>query len=510
MNTDEQYFETVIIGTGFSGLLAAIRLKKKGADDFVLLERESEIGGTWQNNSYPGAEVDIPTGLYSFSFTNYKFKKRYAPQSELLEYTNDIIDQFDLRKSSRANQEVTKVTYDEVGYLWHVEVGSGERYTSRFIIDTSGVLANPHTPYIQGAESFQGDVFHTAEWDHNVSYEGKNVGVIGSGCSATQVVPAIAEQVNKLTVFMGTPEWILPRSDRSYSPIEQTFMNLPGIRQLNRFIIFLVHELRFIGFRRYPFTIKLSGFIKYFYKLSLQNNLKKYIRDDKVREYMMPDYELGCRRVIPSNAYLPALSRENVQVDISGIETITPSGICTKGGQDIPLDIIVYATGYFAYSNVKKMLSFQVYGREGRHLNSEWEAGAVSYKGITVSGFPNYFKINGPNTGTGHSSQISYMETMVNYAVDAISAIKQDKSLKAIDVKSDVQRAYMMKVKDTMKSTVWQNGSCKSFYRSDKTGEVTSLSPESMVHFIFSRKWFHLIDYQLFQGEIGSEDLVSE
>ncbi|MFT7244701.1 MAG: cation diffusion facilitator CzcD-associated flavoprotein CzcO [Candidatus Azotimanducaceae bacterium] len=191
-------------------------------------------------------------------------------------------------------------------------------------------------------------------------------------------------------------------------------MNLPGIRQLNRFIIFLVHELRFIGFRRYPFTIKFSGFIKYFYKLSLQNNLKKYIRDDEVREYMMPDYELGCRRVIPSNAYLPALSRENVQIDISGIETITPSGVRTKGGQDIPLDIIVYATGYFAYSNVKKMLSFQVYGREGRHLNSEWEAGAVSYKGITVSGFPNYFKINGPNTGTGHSSQISYMETMVN------------------------------------------------------------------------------------------------
>ncbi|MFT7244702.1 MAG: cation diffusion facilitator CzcD-associated flavoprotein CzcO [Candidatus Azotimanducaceae bacterium] len=194
MNTDEQYFETVIIGTGFSGLLAAIRLKKKGADDFVLLERESEIGGTWKNNSYPGAEVDVPTGLYSFSFTNYKFKKRYAPQSELLEYTNDIIDQFDLRKSTRANQDVTKVTYDEVGYLWHVEVASGERYTTRFIVDTSGVLANPHTPYIQGAESFEGDVFHTAEWGHNVSYEGKNVGVIGSGCSATQVVPALSNK----------------------------------------------------------------------------------------------------------------------------------------------------------------------------------------------------------------------------------------------------------------------------------------------------------------------------
>jgi cation diffusion facilitator CzcD-associated flavoprotein CzcO len=497
MQDDAQYVETVIIGTGFSGLLAAIRLKKEKTEDFVLLERESDVGGTWQNNSYPGAEVDIPTGLYSFSFIPYKFKKRYAPQSELLEYTNYIIDKFNIRKFTRTNQAVTQATYDEGECLWHVEVESGERYIARFIIDTSGVLANPNTPYIDGAESFQGKKFHTAEWDHSVPYEGKDVGVIGSGCSATQVVPAIADKVNQLTVFMGTPEWILPRSDRNYSPIEQTMMNLPGIRQLNRFLIFAIHELRFIGFRRYPFTIKLSNFIKYFYKLSLKKNLEKYIDDDNLRQHMMPDYELGCRRVIPSNAYLPALSRDNVEVETSGIDTITPTGIRTKDGKDIPLDIIVYATGYFAYTNVKKMLSFQVYGRDGRNLNSEWEAEAVSYKGITVSGYPNYFKINGPNTGTGHSSQISYMETMVDYTVDAICAVKQDKSIKAIDVRSNVQREYVTKMKNTMKSTVWQNGSCKSFYRKDKTGEVTSLSPESVVNFIFSRKWFHLRDYQL-------------
>jgi cation diffusion facilitator CzcD-associated flavoprotein CzcO len=274
-------------------------------------------------------------------------------------------------------------------------------------------------------------------------------------------------------------------------------MNFPGIRQLNRFIIFSIHEVRFIGFRRYPLTIRLSRFIKYFYKLSLKRNLEKYIDDDNLRQHMMPDYELGCRRVIPSNAYLPALSRDNVKVDTNGIEAITPTGIRTKDGKDIPLDIIVYATGYFAYTDVKKMLSFQVYGRDGRNLNSEWEAETVSYKGIVISGYPNYFKINGPNTGTGHSSQISYMETMVNYAVDAIGAVKRDKNIKAIDVQSDVQSDYVKKMRKTMQSTVWQNGSCKSFYRKGKTGEVTSLSPESVVNFIFSRKWFHLKDYQL-------------
>jgi cation diffusion facilitator CzcD-associated flavoprotein CzcO len=213
---------------------------------------------------------------------------------------------------------------------------------------------------------------------------------------------------------------------------------------------------------------------------------------------MMPDYELGCRRVIPTNSYLPALSRKNVDVDISGIENITPTGIRTKDGKDIPLDIIVYATGFFAYSNMKKALSFQVYGSGGRNLNSEWEIEAVSYKGITVSGYPNYFKVNGPNTGTGHSSQLCYMETMVNYTVKAICAIKRDKNIKAIDVRSNVQSEYVAKMKKNLKLTVWQTGGCTaSFYRKDMTGEVTSLSPESVVNFIFSHKWFRLRDYHL-------------
>jgi cation diffusion facilitator CzcD-associated flavoprotein CzcO len=497
MKKDTRYFETVIIGTGFSGLLAAIRLKKKNCNDFTLLERWSDIGGTWKDNTYPGAEVDVPTGLYSVSFIPYKFKKTFAPQSELLAYTNYIIDKFDIRKHTRVNQNVTKLTYDESAHLWHVDVASGESYTARFIIDTSGVLANPKMPSIKGAKTFQGDKFHTAQWDHNVPYKGKKVGVIGSGCSGVQVVSAIADQVDRLTVFSRTPEWILPRSDRTYSPIEQTIINLPIIRQLNRLMIFMIHEVRFIGFRRIPFTLKLSGLIKKLYARSLKKNLEKYIDDDNLRQFLMPDYELGCRRVIPTNSYLPALSRDNVDVDISGIETITTTGIRTKSGNDIPLDIIVYATGFFAYSNAKKMLPFEVYGIGGRNLNAEWEIEAVSHKGITVSGYPNYFKINGPNTGTGHSSQLCYMETMTKYTVQAICAVKRDKSIKAIDVKPDVQSDYVAEVRKNLKKTVWQSSQTKSFYRKNMTGNVTSLSPESVIHFIFSRKWFHLKDYNL-------------
>jgi cation diffusion facilitator CzcD-associated flavoprotein CzcO len=497
MKMDAQYFETMVIGTGFSGLLAAIRLKKNNLNNFVLLERGSDIGGTWRDNSYPGAEVDIPTGLYSFSFVPYKFKKKYSPQSELLEYTNYIIDKFDIRKDAKTNQAVTKLTYNESTCLWHVEVESGERYIARFIIDTSGVLANPNIPYIKGVESFRGAKFHTAQWDHNVPYEGKRVGVIGSGCSAAQVVPAIAGQVDKLTVFMGKAQWIIPRSDRNYSSVERFITNLPGIRHIKRFMIFSYHEARFVAFRRYPFTLTISKLIKNLYAQNLKKNLEKYISDDKLRQHMMPDYELGCRRVIPTNSYLPALARKNVDVDISGIEKITPTGIRTKDGKDIPLDIIVYATGFFAYSNMKKALSFQVYGIGGRNLNSEWETEAVSYKGITVSGYPDYFKVNGPNTGTGHSSQLSYMETMVNYTVKAICAIKRDGSIKAIDVRSDVQSEYVAKMKKNLKLTVWQTGQCSAFYRKNMTGEVTSLSPESVVTFIFSRKWFRLRDYHL-------------
>ncbi len=497
MKKDVQYFETVIIGTGFSGLLAAIRLKKKKIEDFVLLERSDELGGTWQQNSYPGAEVDVPTALYSFSFAPYPFTKKYAPQSELLAYTNHIIDKFNIRQYARTNQTVTTLRFEESEGLWHVQTATGEQYTARFIIDTSGVLANPKMPYIQGAETFEGAKFHTAQWDHSVSYEGKRVGVIGSGCSGVQVVTAIADKVDRLSVFMRTAEWIIPRSDRTYGAVERFLITLPGIRHLNRLLTFCVHEARFIGFRRYPFTQKLSQLFKRGYARTLRKNLEKYIDDENVRGHMMPDYELGSRRLIPNNNFLPALSRDNVDMDISGIERITPTGIRTKDGKDIPLDIIVYATGFYAYSNAQKLLSFQVYGLNGRHLNEEWQSNIVSYKGITVSGYPNYFKINGPNTGTGHSSQISYMQTMVDYAVKAICAVRRDKSIKAITPKSEAQSAYVAGIRKAMKLTVWQNATCKSFYRKGMTGDVTSLSPESVVHFIFSRKRLRLSDYHL-------------
>ena len=493
---DVQYFETIIIGTGFSGLLAAIRLQKNKLNDFIMLERSAKMGGTWRDNAYPGAEVDVPTGLYSVSFIPYRFKKKYAPQSELLAYTNHIIDKFKLRDKTHTNRSVTQLAYNENTCMWQLEVASGQHYLASFIIDTSGVLANPHMPEIPGAETFQGSQFHSGQWNHSVSYQAKRVGVIGSGCSAAQIVPAIAKQVEKLNLFMGKAQWIIPRSDRNYSKPEQFLMNLPAIRHLNRFIIFAYHEVRFVAFRRYPMTKNISKFIKRIYKKTLQKNLDKYIEDDQLRQHMMPDYELGCRRVIPTNKYLPALARDNVEVDISGIEQITPTGIRTREGKDIPLDIIVYATGFFAYSNMEKALTFQVYGKGGRNLNSEWQQEIVSFKGITVSGYPNYFKVNGPNTGTGHSSQISYMETMVKYAIKAIVAVKQDHNIKAIDVKTEVQEAYVSEVQRLLKLTVWQTGGCHAFYRKNMTGVVTSLSPESMVHFIFSRKKFRLSDYQ--------------
>ena len=491
------HFDTVIIGSGFSGLLAAIGLQKRKLGRFVMLERAEELGGTWQQNSYPGAEVDIPTGLYSFSFVPYPFTKKYAPQSELLAYTNHIIDTYGLRKYARTGQEVTRLRFDEAEGLWHVQTKTGQACTARFIIDASGVLANPKMPAIKGAETFKGARFHTAWWDHSVPIEGKRVGVIGTGCSGVQVVSAIAGKVEHLSVFMRTPEWIIPRADRTYSAFERWALTLPGIRQINRFIAFSVHEVRFIGFRRYAWAGGLAKFVKGLYRRNLKKNLEKYIKDEDLRRHMMPPFELGSRRVIPNNTYLPALARDNVQVDISGIETITPTGIRTKDGKDHALDVIVYATGFYAYSDAKNLLPFAVTGRGGRNLNAEWEKGAVSYKGVTIAGYPNYFKINGPNTGTGHSSQISYMETMVNYALQAIETVRRDGKIKAIEPKADVQARYVAQVQKALRSTVWQTGGSASFYRSGRTGVVTALSPETLTHFIWSRKKFHLEDYQL-------------
>jgi cation diffusion facilitator CzcD-associated flavoprotein CzcO len=415
----------------------------------------------------------------------------------LLAYTNHVIDTFDLRKHAITNQTVTTLTYDESESLWHVETASGERYAARFVIDTSGVLANPHVPGIQGADTFQGPMFHSGNWDHSVSWEGKRVGVIGSGCSAAQIVPAIAGKVSRLTLFMGKAQWILPRSDRRYGAAERFVRTLPGIRHLIRWLVFVFYDIRFIAFRRYPGTTTISRLMKGHYRRRLTRQLEKYIKDDKLRRHMSPDYELGCRRVIPTNAYLPALARENVDVDISGIKRITPQGVLTRDGKEIPLDVIVYATGFFAYSNMKKALTFQVYGLGGRNLNSEWETEAVSYKGITVSGYPNYFKVNGPNTGTGHSSQLSYMEAATDYIVQAVCAVKRDKSIKAIDARRDLQDAYVAGMRRKMRRTVWQNATCTAFYRKNMTEEVTSLSPEPVTGFILSRKWFRLSDYRL-------------
>ncbi len=491
------HVETVIIGTGFSGLLAAVRLQKKGCNDFVLLERSAELGGTWQVNSYPGAEVDVPTSLYCISFIPFPFKKSFAPQSELLAYTNHIIDKFGLRKYARMQQAVTNLAFNESTCRWLVETEAGDSYSARFVIDASGVLANPHMPATKGAEAFKGPLFHSGHWDHSVAYAGKRVGVIGSGCSAAQIVPAIADKVARLTLFMGKAQWILPRDDRQYGAIERQLRILPGIRHLIRFFVFMFYDARFVAFRRYPGLAGISRLMKDQYRRRLQQHLDKYIKDARLRQHMLPDYELGCRRVIPTNTYLPALSRENVEVDISGIERITPEGITTKDGKHIPLDVIVYATGYYAYSNMQKALTFQVFGLNGRNLNSEWETTPVSYKGITVSGYPNYFKVNGPNTGTGHSSQISYMEAATDYIVQAICAVKRDQRIRAIDAKPELQAAYVANMRSKMQKTVWQTAACTAFYRKNMTEEVTSLSPEPASGFILSRKWFHLGDYRL-------------
>lgn len=489
--------EIVVIGTGFSGLLAAVRLQQKGCNDFVLLERSAELGGTWQVNSYPGAEVDVPTSLYCISFIPYPFKKAYAPQSELPAYTNHIIDTFGLRKQARTQQTVTKLVFDERECRWQVETVSGESYSARFVIDASGVLANPHLPAIAGADTFKVAQFHSGHWDHSVDYGGKRVAVIGSGCSAAQIVPAIADKVSRLTLFMGKAQWILPRDDRQYGALERQLRILPGIRQLIRALVFAFYDMRFVAFRRYPGFARISALMKAHYRNKLQQQLETFIKDPVLRKHMLPDYELGCRRVIPTNTYIPALARDNVDVDISGIQCITTDGIRTKNGEEIPLDVIVYATGYYAYSNMQKALTFQVFGLGGRHLNREWETTPVSYKGITVSGYPNYFKVNGPNTGTGHSSQLSYMEATTDYIVQAICAVKSDKRIKAIDAKPELQAAYVANMRRKMQKTVWQTANCTAFYRKNMTEEVTSLSPEPASGFILSRKWFRLEDYRL-------------
>lgn len=463
-----QSFDIIIIGSGFGGQCAAINLLKRGITDFRMLERRDFMGGTWCQNSYPGAAVDVQSPLYSISHEPYQWTQMFVEQAELEEYTHFVINKYKLREKTETGCNVEQVRWNDASKRWVLSTTNKGEFEARIVINASGPLSTPVIPNFPGRDSFQGVTFHTNHWNHEVSLKGKRVAIIGSGASAAQAIPAIAPEVGHLHVFQRTPHWVMPRPDRKFSGWQRALLGIKPLHKALRTLIYWELETRVIGFKYSPWGLK-----QFAQKVAL-SHIKKQIKDPALRAAVTPDYTIGCKRIILSNTLYPALCRDNVTLHTkqSGIAEITATGIRTQDGQDIPLDVIVYSTGYDATDGV---ISYPVTGRHGTTLQAQWAEFPRAYLGTSMPGFPNFFVVTGPNTGIGHTSAIFVIEAQMNYIMKSIQAL-QKAGKQAIEVKPEAEARYTHMIHEEMKQTVWKSGGCNSWYQS-KSGHVIAMFP---------------------------------
>jgi cation diffusion facilitator CzcD-associated flavoprotein CzcO len=452
----------VIVGAGFSGLCAGIQLRKAGIENFVILEKADGVGGTWRANTYPGAACDIASHLYSYSFEpNPKWSRAYGGQPEILAYLEHCATKYGLRPHLHCDTKVVGARFDEARGLWTVTTEDGRVFVARSLILGNGALHLPQIPDIPGLASFRGRTFHSARWDHDYALDGKRVAVIGTGASAIQFVPQIAPRVAQLDVFQRTPPWIVPKADRPMRAVEKwAFEHVPGVHWLRRSGLYWLFESRVLGF---AFAPRVNAVLE---KIVLQH-LARSVRDEELRAKLTPNYRLGCKRVLISNDYYPALARPNVELVSDSIERIEENGIRTRDGKLRETDAIVFGTGFRV---VDYLSSMKIVGRDGVDLNEAWTTGSVrNYLGINVAGFPNLFLLMGPNTGLGHNSMIFMIEAQARYAVEAIRMLHRN-ALASIDVRPEVEQAFRAEMTRRLSNTVWTSG-CSSWYMAPD-GEV--------------------------------------
>lgn len=460
-------YHVLIIGSGFGGQCAAVNLLKAGIDDFRLLERRDFFGGTWCQNTYPGAAVDVPSPLYSLSFASYRWSQMFAEQAELHRYTEHVIDRFGLRERVELQANVERVEWDDEQKRWAVHTGAKGTFHAQFLINATGPLSQPVIPQIPGQERFQGKTFHTNNWDHDYDYRGKRVAIVGSGASAAQVIPAIAPDVAQLHVFQRTPHWVLPRADRLFGPLQRWLLGVKPAYKLLRWLIYWQFETRVIAFKYSRPAIRMV-------QRQALRLLERQVRDSALRKKLTPDFTIGCKRVLLSNTYYPALTRPNVTLHTreQGITSLDERGINTQDGQHIEVDLIIWSTGYDATDGV---ISYPVSGKNAVQLRDVWAQYPRAYLGTSLPDFPNLFIVTGPNTGIGHTSALFIIESQMNYILDCIRTV-QAKGLRSIEVRPEAERTYTEMIHREMERTVWKSGGCHSWYQS-KSGHVIAMFP---------------------------------
>lgn len=474
----------IIVGAGFSGLCAGIELRRAGIHSFVILEKADGVGGTWRDNTYPGAACDIQSHLYSYSFEpNPAWSRAYGGQPEILAYLEHCATKYQLRSHLRFGQRVTRATYDAASARWTVITDRGDAFVARTLILGNGALHVPAVPELPGLGAFAGTTFHSARWDHTRDLAGRRIGVVGTGASAIQFVPQIAPQVGHLSLFQRTPPWIVPKDDRAFSVRERwAFEHVPGVQWLRRTGLYWRFESRWLAFR--------FDRINQLGEKMARDHLAQQVTDPALRARLTPDYKIGCKRVLISNDYYPALQRPNVDLVTERIERVEPRGIRTSDGTLHELDTLIFGTGFRVTDYIASM---EIRGRDGIDLNDVWHDEVRNYLGITVSGFPNMFLLMGPNTGLGHNSMVFMIEAQARYAVAAIKTLRA-RGARSIEVRREAEHAFRQEMSKRLDGTVWTSG-CNSWYQAPD-GDVL-LWPSLTLSYWLRTRTVRLADYAL-------------
>jgi cation diffusion facilitator CzcD-associated flavoprotein CzcO len=465
VSDDPTHLRVAIVGGGFGGLGAAIRLKQAGIDDFLVFERAADIGGTWRDNSYPGCACDVPSHLYSYSFApNPGWSRSFSTQPEIWAYLGACAERFGILPHLRLGHELRRASWDDERQHWRVET-SGGTWTAAFLVAATGPLSEPRVPALPGLDRFEGAVFHSARWDHDHDLTGRQVAVVGTGASAVQVVPAIQPWVGRLRVFQRTAAWVLPRRDRALTRAERwLFRAVPASQRLARASIYLLRESWTLGFL-HPRVMRLPRW------LALRH-LRAAVADPELRARLTPGYTLGCKRVVLSNDYLPVLTRPNVEVVTAGLREVRPRGVVTDDGVEHPADTIIFGTG-FQVSDPP--VGHLVRGRDGRTLAEVWGGSPKAFLGTCVAGFPNLFLLLGPGTGVGSTSVVLMIEAQLEYLLRALAFLRAA-GMATVEPRPEAEQAYVAELDRRMRPTVWAAGGCRSWYV-DPTGRISAIWP---------------------------------
>jgi len=462
---ENPHIDIVIIGTGFSGLGMAIKLKQNKFNDFVLLEKAADVGGTWRDNTYPGCACDVPSHLYSFSFApNPNWSRSYSPQPEIWAYLRECANRFGVMPHIRWQHEMQQAHWHEDEQQWYITTNQGTM-TARVLIMGNGPLSEPAMPNIPGIDSFNGTIFHSAQWNHEHDLHGERVAVIGTGASAIQFVPEIQPLVKSLLIFQRTPAWIMPRNDHPIAEWQKSlYRSLPLTQRAVRTLMYLQREVIAYGFSYRPSLIK-NG------EKEANKHLQAQIADPELRQKMTPNYAMGCKRVLTSDRFYPAISQPNVSVITHGVSEIRENAVVADDGQVYEVDTIICGTGFHVTDNPMAAI---VYGRDNQSLADAWQHSPEAYLGACISGFPNLFMLIGPNTGLGHTSMVVMIESQLAYIIDGLKTMREQQ-IASIDVLPAIMHAYNDFLQQRMGGTVWNSG-CASWYI-DSNGRNTTIWP---------------------------------